>query len=53
MSYGFDFEKFKNQNPDILRDLFSDESDYEYADEFDYVFGGEYDDLDGQSEFDI
>ena len=42
MSFGFGYDKFKKHNPADIRDLMTDEYDYEYAEEFDYVF----DDLD-------
>ncbi len=44
MGFSFDYDKFKKHNPAELRDLITDEFDYEYADEFDYVFD-DYDDF--------
>lgn len=44
MGYSFDFDKYKKHSPADIRDLISDEYDYEYADEFDYLFDGEYED---------
>lgn len=43
MGYGFNFDKFKKHSPGDIRDLISDEYDYEYADEFDYMFDDEFD----------
>ena len=43
MGYSFDFDKYKKHSPADIRDLISDEYDYEYADEFDYLFDGEFD----------
>lgn len=44
MGYGFNFDKFKKHSPADIRDMISDEYDYEYADEFDYLFDDEFDD---------
>ncbi len=44
MGYSFDFDKYKKHSPADIRDLISDEYDYEYADEFDYLFDDEYED---------
>lgn len=43
MGYSFDFDKYKKHSPADIRDLISDEYDYEYADEFDYLFDGKFD----------
>ena len=38
MSYSFDYDKYKKHRPSDIRDLISDEYEYDFADEFDYVF---------------
>ena len=45
MGYSFDYEKYKKHSPADIRDLISEDYEYEYADEFDYVFS-DYDDFD-------
>lgn len=50
MSFSFDFDKYKKQPPDDIRDLLNEEYDYDFADEFDYVFG-DYDGFDEDNEF--
>ncbi|MGN1316033.1 MAG: hypothetical protein ACI4VW_03130 [Acutalibacteraceae bacterium] len=52
MGYSFDFDKYKKHSPADIRDLISDEYEYEYADEFDYLFDGEFDDEE-PNEFDM
>ena len=50
MGYSFDYDKFKKHRPSDIRDLISDEYDYDFADEFDYIFG-DYDDFEEDNEF--
>ncbi len=52
MGFGFDYDKYKKHNPADIRDLISDEYDYEYADEFDYVFDEDFDYFE-EDEFDM
>ena len=50
MGYSFDYDKYKKHRPSDIRDLISDEYDYDFADEFDYIFG-DYDDFYDDNEF--
>lgn len=50
MGYSFDYDKYKKHRPSDIRDLISEEYDYDFADEFDYIFG-DYDDFDEDNEF--
>lgn len=50
MSYSFDYDRYKKHRPSDIRDLISDEYEYDFGDEFDYVFG-DYDDFDEDNEF--
>lgn len=53
MGFGFDYDKYKKHAPSNMRDLISDEYDYEYADEFDYVFDDDFEDFGEDNEFGI
>ena len=50
MGYSFDYDKYKKHSPSDIRDLISDEYDYDFADEFDYIFG-DYDDFEEDNEY--
>ncbi len=50
MDFGFNFDRYKKHRPSDIRDLISDDYDYEYGDEFDYVFD-DYDDFEEKNEF--
>lgn len=50
MGSSFDYDKYKRHTPAELRNLLSDEYDYEYADDFDYIFD-DYENFDDDNEF--